>query len=73
MERLYKYFGRLQTESLPENYAQMEFLIGKTMNNIKYSNVNETDIKTLDAFLSQTKQDLFEISMAFSKYYFGNT
>jgi len=43
------------------------------MNNIKYSNVNEVDIQRLDAFLFQTRLDLFEISGAFSKYYFGNT
>ncbi|MEP6927740.1 MAG: alpha-E domain-containing protein [Ginsengibacter sp.] len=73
LERLYKYFGRLRAESLPENYDQVEFLIGKTMNNIKYSNVNESDIQTLDAFLFQTRLDLFEISAAFSKHYFGNT
>ena len=73
MERLYKYFGRLNAESLPENYDRLEFLIGKTMNNIKYSNINENDIQSLDAFLLQTRQDLFEISAAFSKYYFGNT
>ena len=29
--------------------------------------------KTLDAFLFQTRLDLFEISAAFSKTYFGNT
>ncbi len=73
MERLYKYFGRLNSESLPENYDRLEFLIGKTMNNIKYSNVDENDMLSLDAFLFQTKQELFEISAAFSKYYFGNT
>jgi uncharacterized alpha-E superfamily protein len=73
LERLYKYFERLRAESLPENYDRLEFLIGKTMNNIKYSNVNESDIQTLDAFLFQTRLDLFEISAAFSKYYFGNT
>ncbi len=73
MERLYKYFGRLNAESLPENYDRLEFLIGKTMNNIKYSNVNESDFQSLDAFLLQTRQELFEISAAFSKYYFGNT
>ena len=73
LERLYKYFERLQPESLPENYNQLEFLIGKTLNNIKYSNVNQVDIQTLDAFLFQTRLDLFEISGAFSKYYFGNT
>ena len=73
MERLYKYFGRLNAESLPENYDRMEFLIGKTMNNIKYSQIDENDPLSLDAFLFQTRQDLFEISAAFSKYYFGTT
>ncbi len=73
LERLYKYFGRLNSESLPENYERMEFLIGKTMNNIKYSKIDENDVLSLDAFLFETRQDLFEISGAFGKYYFGNT
>ena len=73
LERLYKYFGRLRAESLPENYDRLEFLIGKTMNNIKYSNIDESNINKLDAFLFQTRLDLFEISANFSKYYFGNT
>jgi len=73
LERLYKYFSRLRAESLAENYEHMEFLIGKTMNNIKYSNMNESDFNTLDSFLFQTRQELIEISAAFSKYYFGNT
>ena len=71
LERLYKYFGRLRSESLPENFERLEFLIGKTMNNIKYNNINETNFKPLDAFLFQTRLDLFEISASFSKYYFG--
>ncbi len=70
--RLYKYFERLQPESLPENYQQLEFLIGRTMNSIKYSNVHESDHATLDNFLFQTKMELFEIASSFSKYYFGN-
>ncbi len=73
LERLFKYFGRLSTESLPENYERLEFLIGKTMNNIKYSNVNENDLPALDSFLIQLRQDFIEISAAFSKYYFGNS
>lgn len=73
LERLYKYFSRLRAESLAESYERMEFLIGKTMNNMKYSNMNESDFITLDSFLFQTSQDLFEISATFSKYYFGNT
>lgn len=73
LERLYKYFQRLRSESLSENYDQLEFLIGKTMNSIKYSNVHETDLKTVDSFLFQTRMDLFGIAAAFSKHYFGNT
>lgn len=73
MERLYKYFGRLQGESLPENYDRLEFLIGKTMNNVKYSNVDEKDQDALDALLLRIRQELFDISEAFSKHYFGNT
>ncbi|MDE3185263.1 MAG: alpha-E domain-containing protein [Bacteroidota bacterium] len=73
VERLYKYFCRLRPESLPENYEHMEFLIGKTMNNVKYTLANENDSKSLNAFLSQTRLELFDISNAFNKYYFGNT
>lgn len=73
LERLYKYFKRLRADSLPENFERLEFLIGKTMNNIKYSNVNENNIQALDAFLLQTRLDLFEISATFSKSYFGHT
>lgn len=73
LERLYKYFERLRPESLPENYEHMEFLIGRIMNNIKYSNVQDADLLTLDKFLFKTRIDLFDIAAAFNKYYFGNT
>ncbi len=73
LERLHKYFSRLRPESLPENFDRLDFLIGKTMNNIRYSNTGEKDINKLDTFLSQTRLELFEISASFGKYYFGNS
>ena len=73
LERLYKYFARLRAESLPENFEQMEFLIGRTMNNIKYSNVHEREIDTLNNFLLQTRNDLFDIAASLNRYYFGHT
>lgn len=73
LERLYKYFSRLIPESLPESYEQMEFLIGRTMNNIKYSNVHEADNGKINDFLFRVRIDLFDIAAAFSKYYFGAT
>lgn len=68
-----KYFERLKSESLPESYAQLEFLIGKTMNNIKYSNLQVNNKVMLNQFLLQTKKELIGIGECFSKYYFGNS
>lgn len=73
LERIYKYFERLNSESLQENYDQLDFLIGRTVNNIKYSNVNAQNPLMLQAFLHQTRTDIFEISSSLSKLYFGNT
>ncbi len=73
LERLFKFFARLRNDSLPENFDRLEYLIGKTMNNIKYSKIDELDSEALDHFLSQTRIELFEISSSFSKNYFGNT
>lgn len=73
LDRLYRYFLRLQSDSLPENFERLEFLIGRTMNNIKYSNINENDADGLEQFLLKTRKELYEISGAFSKFYFGNS
>lgn len=73
LNQLNRYFERLKPESLPENYAQLEFLIGKTKNNVKYSNLQANDPKILNQFLFATRADLIGIGESFSKYYFGNT
>ncbi len=72
LNRLSRYFERLKTESTPENFARLEFLIGKCSNNIKYSNLtNNTEM--LKDFLPQTRNDILEIASTFNKLYFGNT
>jgi len=71
LQQLNRYFERLKTESLPDSYNRLEFLIGKGMNNVKYSNTQNKDGAALQEFLSQTRYELFEISGSFSKYYFG--
>lgn len=73
LKQLLRYFERLETESLPESYKELEFLIGRTMNNVKYSNVKPSDSEGLKKFLHQTRSELFEIAAAFNKYYFGNS
>lgn len=72
MNRLIRYFERLKTESIHEVYQQVEFLIGKCYNNIKYSNHSDNS-DAIQNFLAHTRKDLFEIATMFDKYYFGNS
>jgi uncharacterized alpha-E superfamily protein len=73
LKQLFRYFERLETESLPDSYKQLEFLIGRSMNSVKYSNIKLSDSEGLRNFLQQTRQELFGIAAAFNQYYFGNS
>jgi uncharacterized alpha-E superfamily protein len=73
LKQLFRYFERLETQSLPESYKQLEFLIGRSTNEVKYSQVRISDAAGLKNFLLQTRQDLFGIAAAFNQYYFGNS
>lgn len=73
LNQLTRYFERLKPESLPESYEQLEFLIGKTMNNVKYSNIEADNPRMVNFFLLQTRTDLIGIGSSFGRYYFGNT
>ena len=73
LNQLFRYFERLETESLPESYKQLEFLIGRSMNNVKYSSIRPADSDGLKKFLQQTRNELFGIAAAFNQYYFGNS
>jgi uncharacterized alpha-E superfamily protein len=71
LKQLNRYFERLKNESLPESYNRLEFLIGRAMNNVKYSNAQIRNGESLKNFLSQTRSELFDVSGSFSHYYFG--
>jgi uncharacterized alpha-E superfamily protein len=73
LKQLFRYFERLETESLPDSYKHLEFLIGRTMNVVKYSNIKLSDSEGLKKVLQQTRQELLEIAAAFDQYYFGNS
>lgn len=73
LQQLNRYFERLKADSLPENYSRMEFLIGRLMNNLKYSTWQMNNGEGLRVLLRQTRNELVETASAFSQYYFGNT
>jgi uncharacterized alpha-E superfamily protein len=71
LQQLSRYFEGLKAESLPENYREVEFQIGKCRNNIRYSNMQQADAVTLKRFLEQTRNEIFSIATAFNQFYFG--
>ncbi len=73
LDRLHNLLHMLQTESLPDSYAQLDYLVGKVSNHVKYSNVPAEDAVQLSDFLFQTRTYLVEIAGAFNKYYFGTS
>jgi uncharacterized alpha-E superfamily protein len=73
LNRLQQLLQMLKTESLPESYDQLEFMVGKTINHVKYSNIEADNNMQLNSFLFQTRTYLVEIAGAFNKYYFGTS
>ena len=72
LQQISLYFARLESESLPQNYQQLEFLIGRLTTNVKYSRLEVSEGKYLQQFLFQTRRELLDISNNFSQHYFGN-
>lgn len=70
--QLNKYFERLRSDSLEENYSEVEFLVGKTMNAVKYSNPDIDKLDVVSDFLQDTRNQLIGIANCFGKYYFRN-
>ena len=73
LKQLSRYFTRLETHSLADSYRHLEFLIGRTTNNVRYSVVNTGDPAGLEQFLLQTRAELFGIAAALNQYYFGHS
>lgn len=73
LKQLTRYFEALKEESLPDNYSELEFLIGKTTNRVKYSNIENAGAIAQQNFLNQIRVELFHIANAFNQFYFGNT
>lgn len=71
LDRIHRSHAKLKAESLSESYENLEFVIGKTRNNLKYSNIQAGNSEDLNRFLTDTRKELFEIAGAFSKHYFG--
>jgi uncharacterized alpha-E superfamily protein len=73
LDQLYKYFARLKNESLPESYIEVEYLIGKTMNKVKYKEITIVSKQDLSLMLMEIRRELSDIATSFSYNYFGKS
>jgi len=66
-----RYFQRLREESSGESYQSVEFLLGKALNNVKYSVSGTNDTQAISNILLSTRKNIFEATHALDQNYFG--
>ncbi len=71
LDRVKSNFASLKEESTSMAYAQIEFEIGRLMSNFTYNKPDLNDGKKLYAHLEELNQNINNLSMLFSKLYFG--
>jgi uncharacterized alpha-E superfamily protein len=72
LQQMNKYFERLRGDSLPEYFNEVEFLLGKVMNTVKYTSSLSGNRDMIRKFLVQVRNELFTIASTFSHHYFGH-
>ena len=70
---LQRNFDRLKSSSDPENFNQVEFMIGKLHSKVKYSNVNSISQVGLQHYLHEIHHDLQAIGQSLNQLYFAYT
>ena len=73
VNNIQRYFDRLKNNSNVNDYREISFHIGKLQSNIKYSSVKSISQVGLHQFLTQVKDDLYQIGNALNEYYFANS
>lgn len=73
LSHISRYFKRLHAQRVPERFESVDFLIGRGFYHLKYSDCNLKDGPSIRTLLSQTRQDLKQISRAFDTHYFGHS
>jgi uncharacterized alpha-E superfamily protein len=73
LSRLSWYFERMKSDSLPESYERLEFLIGRLANQVKYSDVSARNAQQLNEFLLHIRKELLAIAVALGKNYLGRS
>ncbi len=66
-----RYFKRLDSISLPDNFRSISFMIGKTVNDLRYSEQSIRQKDNLLNLIESTRQNIISFSHQLAKLYFG--
>ncbi|MBX2961549.1 MAG: alpha-E domain-containing protein [Cyclobacteriaceae bacterium] len=66
-----RYFKRLDVISLPENYKEMEFLLGRAISNLRYGSPEKSTTSTIKPFIDNTRTEIKALSQKLAILYFG--
>ena len=66
-----RYFKRLEPISQPDHFKEIEYAIGKAVNDLKYSSVNVQDTNDLQDLFKKTRQQVITIGQKLATLYFG--
>lgn len=68
-----RYFKRLEPNSQPDHFKEIEYSVGKVVNDLKYSSVHATEIQDLQEFFKRTREQVITIGQKLATLYFGYT
>ena len=66
-----RYFKRLEPVSQPDHFKEIEYAIGKAVNDLKYSAVNSQDANELQELFKKTREQVITIGQKLATLYFG--
>lgn len=66
-----RYFKRLEPISLPDHFKEIEYAIGKAVNDLRYSSVNMQNEHDLQELFKKTRQQVITIGQKLATLYFG--
>ncbi len=71
LNQLWRTLDRLRPFSSPENYKELEHLIGKVRSKVQYTDLNHIFKTGLQTYLEDIKNDLYKIGEALNTYCFA--
>lgn len=71
LQQAERYFKRLDAISVPEHFKEMEFLLGKTISNLKYGINLQADFEEVNTLILKTRAEIKEVAHKLATLYFG--